>query len=719
MTAMTAIAEVEQLPQPIQQPTQGRMLPDPAQLWLVFRRRIGWFLLAALITMALVAAYTLTRPTLYTTTATVQLEPRMPEAVKDVDSAAPKMGADTNVIDTEVQILSSPRLAGRVAESLSAKYPQFRTPPGDIAAGPGTHPRAAALLGAVTVRRSGLTFLINIQATAREPQLAADIANGFAREYLAQQAQTKNMTAAEAQAFVDGRLDQLRSEVVAADAAVQNYKINNGLMSAEGATMAEQEVSTLNQQIAEARALLAEKTGQIEASRGNIGSGSSGADLPAALQSGTVATLRAREAELSGKLADLQSNYGELHPELRRVRDELADTRQQLQRQINRVVASLEADVQAARFRLNSLLASQGQARGSLANSNTAQIGFFELERKALAARTIYEAYLKRSHEMISQEGLLRPDARIETLARQPSSPSSPNYLLALVVGLGGGLIAGLAAMMLAEYFDARLRTRADVEQRLQVKYAGAIPDLFAVAPDEDGLGPADYIVARPFSAFAEAFRSLKSALLLGSGSRSRAIAITSALPREGKTSTAICLARTTALSGLRTVLVDCDARRRSASDALLPEGAAGLTDYLNRGVSLEQSVWLDEASGLHVLGSRQAPPQGSDLFRGNQWPELLEELRRHYDVILIDTAPVLGIAETRDVAARADTTLLLGRWRQTPIKAADTTIDLLLDAGVNLFGMALSMVDTRKYASTGQEDVYHYHRQFAGYYAN
>jgi len=716
---MTASAEAIELPKSAEPANTRRFLPDPSHLWLIFRRRLNWFLIAALAVVGLVAAYTMSRPSLYTALAVVQIQPRMPELVKDVDSAAPSMAADTNVIDTEVQILSSRRLAGRVAMDLAKTYPQFRVPGYNPATGPGTHPMAGALLSAVTVRRSGLTYLVNIQAVARSPQLAADIANSFAREYLAQQAELKNMTAAQAQQFVAGRLSELRAEVARADSALQTYKIRHGLMSAEGATMAEQEVSNLNQQIATARAELAEKSGEIQAARGNIGADSAGANLPAALQSGTVAQLRAREAELSGHLADLKASYGDKHPEVLRTHGELADTRQQLQRQIDRVVASLEADAQAARFRLDSLLTSQRQAEGSMANSNSAQVEYLELDREAQAARSIYEAFLKRSREIDPQEGRLQPDARIETLARTPSFPFSPNYPLALVMAITGGIVAGLLAITLAEYLDARLRTRTDVERRLEVKYAGAVPDLNAVAKDRDGLDPADYLLIRPFSAFAEAFRSLKSVLLLGAAKTPCTIAITSALPREGKTSTAICLARTVALSGLKTVLVDCDARRRSASEVLLPEGGTGLIDYLAGRVPLDKAIHLDAASGLHVLGSRKPPVKGSDLFHGTQWPDLLAELHQRYDVVIVDTAPVLGIAETRDIAAKADTTLLLSRWRQTPIKAADTTIDLLLDAGVNLYGMALSMVDTRKYASTGQEDVYHYHRQFEGYYAN
>jgi Mrp family chromosome partitioning ATPase len=121
----------------------------------------------------------------------------------------------------------------------------------------------------------------------------------------------------------------------------------------------------------------------------------------------------------------------------------------------------------------------------------------------------------------------------------------------------------------------------------------------------------------------------------------------------------------------------------------------------------------------LQVLGFNTADGSGSDLFTEGKLTHLLNELSERFDVILMDTAPVLGIAETRAVAAAADVVLLLARWRSTSIKAADTAVEILLGSGAKLEGAALTIVDVRHYASTGQQDVYSYHRKFAGYYTN
>lgn len=696
-------------------------LPDPGNLWLVFRRRLWLFLAVVATVLALVAAYTLTRPELYSATASVLIEPRQPE-VLDSNPVSPDLAADTNVIDTEVEILSSRRLAGRVAQALKLEnWPQFA---GSQMSRPttdsfGTHPLAEAVQRRMDIRRSGLTYLIDITAQAESPELAAALANEYARQYLEQQQSRKTGTSEDAQEFLQSRLIELRRNVAEADAALQNYMIRNGLMSADGATMAEQEVSVLNQEISAARAALAEKEGQLSAARNRVGRGGGGAEVPAALQSGTVVQLRSREAQLTGEVARLEARFGDEHPELRRARGELVDIRAQIQQQIDRVMSSLESDVQAARSRLSSLEGSQRRAQSLLASNNSAQAGFLQLERDAEAARQIYETFLRRSQDVEAQSGLIRPDASIEALARVPRMPSSPSYPLALIGGVTVALIFGFMAVGAAEYLDARIGTRTDIERHLGLAYAGAVPELGSTVKRSvrDEL-PHEYMLEHPQSKFTESIRALKNTLLLGQGGTSASsIAVTSALPREGKSTTSICLARMLADSGLRTVLVDCDSRRRAVSSTLLPDDWDGFGQYLRREIPLARALVLDERTGLHVLGSQQADLDGRELFVQVPLSELLAELALMFDVVVLDTAPVLGVAETRLIAAGVDQVLMLSRWRSTSIKAVDTAADLLLAAGANIVGVALTLVNVRKYGSTGQQDVYSYQDKFAGYY--
>ena len=134
---------------------------------------------------------------------------------------------------------------------------------------------------------------------------------------------------------------------------------------------------------------------------------------------------------------------------------------------------------------------------------------------------------------------------------------------------------------------------------------------------------------------------------------------------------------------------------------------------------SIADALLKDSATDLQILGVNEAPGDGRDLLAAERVGRLLAELRAQFDYVVIDTAPVLGIADARAVASQADAVILLARWRSTSLRAADTALDLLLGSQAKVIGVALTLVDIRKYASTGHEDLYGYHKKFKGYYVN
>jgi succinoglycan biosynthesis transport protein ExoP len=690
------------------------MFPDPSHLWMIFRRHLKLFLAVALGILLLVALRTFMVEPVFESTASVVIEPRGNEVIK-VQSVVPDLPANSDVVDTEVRMLTSPTLAMRVARDLKRRG--FDVGPLNTQAD--MEAASENLLGMLNVARSGLTLVIDITASSNDPDLSAAVANSFAEQYVASQKDAKVGATRSANVWLNRRLAELRITAGSADAALQRYKIANGLMSAQGATMAEQEVSTLNQQISMARADLAEKQGRLATARQQLSRGGGGADVGAALGSPTIGSLRAQEAETSQQLAQLESRYGQLYPEVRTAQSQLADIRSQIQLEINRILSSLEAEARVAASRLSSLQASQGRANGSLASNNSAQVGLMELQRRADASKLIYEAFLNRSKETAAQEGLQQADARVSALASVPMLPSSPNYPLSALFGVIAALVGGLAAVAISEYLQRGIRTKGDVERNLRVRYAGAVPTLSSTLNGlRENEAPQDYIVSHPFSTFAESFRSLRAFVTLRGGT-ARVVAISSPLPQEGKTTTSVCLARTSALAGTATVLVDCDLRRRGSSELLLNRPSKGLVEVLRGEATLDDALVLDEPSGLYVLGTSSAPTDAFDPLTRPNLERLLVQLKERFELVILDTAPLLGVADARTVAAVADRVLLLTRWRKTSLNAAETAVELLADANAKLAGVALTLVDIRQYASTGQSDVYGYHKKFAGYYQN
>lgn len=708
---------------------ESALLPDPRALLVILRRRLPIFLSALAMILGSAVAYANLAPREYSSIAKLLIEPRRGDPVPQSGAAASDQAPSSDFIDTQILVLDSPQLSARVATALELlDDPEFGgAVPIHAADGPTPAQKRARLVTAaqrlrslVVIRRAGQTALIEIGASTRSPLLSARIANQYVAQYLIGIQEARAASERQLNAKIDSRLNQLRADAERADRNLQNYRIANGLMSSEGATLAEQETSTLNQQVQAARAQLAERQGRLAAARRQLRSGGGGSDVASTLNSGTIGSLREQEADSSRNLAQLRVRYGARHPSIAQEEQRLADAQRQIQAETDRILTSLEGEVRVAASGLASLERSQGRARGRLASNASAQVGFLELQRKAQAANNVYEAFLNRSRGTAARGGIEQPMASLSSAAIPATAPSSPNVRLVCTIGLLAGLLFSFLAVAVAEFLDNGTRTKADVEKRLGARYLGAVPN---VASTLGGLrpmeAPEDYLVSHPLSSFAEAMRNLRASVTLRGPRKPRVIAVTSALPREGKTTTAICLARTLAISGASTVLLDCDVRRRSASDTLLDGRPGRLFEVLTGELSIDEAVLTDAATGLGILGTDRAPDDGRDLLAPDLVGGLLERLKDRYEYVVIDTAPVLGIADARSVASMAEAVIMLARWRGTSLRAVDAALDLLIGVRAKVVGVALTQVDLREFGSGGGDDVYGHHRKFTGYYVN
>ena len=343
-----------------------------------------------------------------------------------------------------------------------------------------------------------------------------------------------------------------------------------------------------------------------------------------------------------------------------------------------------------------------------------------ELERNATSVRTLYESFLNRFKETTTEQGMADSDARVVSKAKIPSSPSFPKLGLNLMLGLLFGVLAGVGAIMLAEMLDSGIATSEDIERVLGVPSLGSVPLLSSTQAGAKGgaQSPADMIVEKPLSAFAEAFRNLRTSIVYSRVDKAvRVIAVTSALPGEGKTTTAFCLGRAMAMSGSRTVVVDCDVRRRNINRLLGQEPAVGLMEVLAGKATLDQALVLDSASGAWFLPLARSSFTPKDLFGGAAMQNLLAELKSRFEFVLLDTAPVLPVADTRSLAPQADVVVFLTQWRRTPRRAVQSAFDLLRSVGADISGVALTQVDVREQARYGYGDAGYYYRAYRKYY--
>lgn len=729
----------------------GDELVDLRQLWRIFRRRLPVFAAVAFAVFALTVIVTMQMTPQYTATASVIIDSRQSQVV-DIEAVLTGVGSDAQALDTEVQLIQSRSLALAVIERLDLTAdPEFnsqlREPSGlgaitsavrnflsalvpSQAASPGVDDGqrtlesvTSAVLDRLSARRSGMTYVISIAFRSEDPAKAARIANAFADLYLLSQLEAKFDATERANTWLNERLDVLREEVRTAEQAVELYRAENGLLDAGGSSLTEQQISDLNAQLAIQRAELSAAESSLRRVQTQLDRGASLDTIGEVLRSETIRALRAQQTETSRRRSDLASRYGPRHPEFLAVEREVADLEEQISREIQRIVAGLETEVNVARQRVASLQNTLAGFRDELVTNNRALVRLRELEREAEASRTLFESFLNRFRQTSEQDDLTTADARIVARAPVPLEPSAPNWMLNLAMGLILAGMAGAGTIVLLEVFDNGVRTEADVERELGVAHIASVPLLgqgrFGRKRSGKSDQPYDYIRENPLSGIAEAFRVIRSAILLSNiDAAHKTVAITSALPGEGKTTTTYSLGRISAMSGSRTLIMDCDLRRRLLTKAAAPQAAKGLLEVLSGDCTLDEVLVADAEQGLHILPVVESQFTPRDVFNSDAFKSLMAVLRQRYDLVLIDTAPVLAVTDTRVIAARADAVVMNVKWKTTPREAAASALETLHDVRANVLGVALAQVDMNAQARYGYEGSSYYYKNYRSYYS-
>ncbi|MET0373556.1 MAG: Wzz/FepE/Etk N-terminal domain-containing protein [Rhizorhabdus sp.] len=713
-------------------PPVSRTPPDRIDLgWLVttLRRRKRLFLAITLTIAAIALLLTLLQTPTYIATAQVVLnvsaEDYAPDTRRPNDKAFTQDAADT-----EIEVIRSQLITQSAADTILSLHPgaaaalvePHRGPlarirsvwskPEPVAADAAEQRSelASVLRKNLNVQRNGSTYAVTIGYGAADPRAAAIAANAYASAYSGGQLSDKQEDNRGATQFLGRRIDELRAQANVDNERVQRFRIANNLLSTSGASLTEQEISSYNQRVADARTEAAGDQARLETAQAQLRAGSSGDDVGEALGSTVVSELRGKRAEVSARLATLTSRYGRLHPDVINATGELADVDKAISQEIGRVISNLEARARVSRDRLAAISGSLSGARGRLAQNNRAAVQLDDLERRAEASQQLYESYLNRYKETAAREGTERSDSRIVSLAEAPEKPASPNLPLNLMLGLILGAGLGLAGSLGAEMAFAGLTTGEDVESGLGQRFLGAIPLLDKRA----NASPRD-LPLQPHTLTAQALRNLRTSLTYATGEGTQVIALTSALPREGKTVTSLGLARSIAADGASVVLLDCDFHQRGLSRMLAMSGEKpGLLEVLEGTAPLDAALVRDPASDAWLLPTFASESTPTATLTGPEMSNLLATLRERFRYVVLDMSPVLPVAETREMVAKADAVLFLVRWRRTADHAVRAALRLLPGEVVNLAGIALTAVDVGDGAGAG--DASAYHRQYRGY---
>ena len=565
--------------------------------------------------------------------------------------------------------------------------------------------------------RDGLTYIINVEVNSSDPVKAAHLAQAVSEAYLNDQLQAKYETARRASSWLFGRLKEIRKDTIDSEEAVAEIWRAYGLTETGEngtSTIASQQITELNAAIGAAEVELSRQQVKVEQARGVRQSGGNIEGLAAVMASGVITGLRAQQSDIIRKLAEMQPLPSQRdivtrRPEIIRAEEGLRAVRGQISAEEDRIIANLENDYAASR---NNVIALKEQLKkltgeGGLANPD-GQAKLREAQRVANANRQVYDSFLNKFKELEQSQTMQEAEARIIESARVPTQTSFPRLPLFLMVSLGLGSLLGLGGAFVAEYFNSeRMQstfvTPMQLEQSLRLPMLASVPLLNVDDFEQKGhnLDILQYVLANQFSHFAEALRCIRMGLRRTDGDKSaKVIQITSAVPAEGKSTLAATLALSSALSGARVVLIDCDFRRPMTSKLFHLEKTGGLIDLLAGHAKWDEVA--NDYSSLTIVPVGNCDRSSLDLIGSPRMIEVLKFASEHYDLVFLDSPPILPVSDAAVISSIADKTILLIEWNKTDRDLVFQAIDSVhLNKGT-VTGVVLNKVNLATIKSYG-----------------
>jgi capsular exopolysaccharide synthesis family protein len=573
-------------------------------------------------------------------------------------------------------------------------------------------------LAGLSVSREQYTKIVRVSFTAEDPRLAADAANALADVYVRNTLEVKYAGTREAAQWLTEQLDELRGRVEETEAAAERIRQGEALVQGRGAQVAREQISQINRQLLLASsetAGLRARLKQIERLRESPDWAERSGTL---LGSQMIQRLRTDLLQLERKDADLALELGDKHPKLINVRVEISEGRKKLQEEFEMIVEATRNKLAVAQVHEHSLERNLDVITNQAGDVNESALKLRALEREAEANRSLFETFLTRAKETRIQQEVQQPDARVISYAQVPGAPSYPpkdEYMttaFVLALGLALGLIYAIGML------DNGFRTAQQVTRLTGLPVLALLPQ--ASLKGEKAKYVEDLITNNSHTRFAESVNMLYSNLKWPrDGGPSKSILISSAMPKEGKTSTATSLVRRAALLGDKALLIDCDFRNPRATQELGLSHSPGLAEVVAGEARLEDALQFDEVSGASVLSCGRSEINPIALIGSEGFRSLLEKLKQRFDFIIIDSSPILAVAEPQILARAVDQTVVVVRWGKTPRKVAATAISQLQEYGARVSGATLAQVDVTKQRYYGYGEYGYYTNQIKNYYSN
>jgi len=643
----------------------------------------------------------------YRSSATLTVEMRTNQVV-DIESVISGASTETAALNTEIEIILSRRVLGKVVDELSlSEDPEFnpalRTPSalsqvvgsvkGLISSGEATETAGSsetksprdltidALRRALSASVQRDTYVFTISATTGDARKSARIVNTLAEQYIEDQIAVKFEATEQAAEWLSTRVTELEENLREREDVLTQARAETDLISAEALEGLNLQAKDLRERLAEMRERAATAQNEVDLLR----------DL--------------RASDDRAALVE-ETNDLELRRLLEAIRSGDDDAEAMFDQRVDTLVANAEDVYDRLRGQVEALAASYRNLQDRIDRQSEDLVRIEQMAREVEATRTLYETFLTRLKETNIQRGLQRADSRVlsEAILGGQIAPRTPRILaLSLILGAMGGA----AIVLLRQFMHNTFRTASDLEAATGLPVLGQIPRM----PIKARKDLISYLRDKPTSASAEAIRNLRTSLLLSDiDNPPKVIMSTSALPREGKTTQAISLAQNLAGLNKKVLLIQGDIRRRTLAQYFDHVPKDGILTALSGEVPLNEVVFHDDQLGADVLMGEKSHANPADLFSSDRFSAFLDRAREAYDFVIIDTPPVLVVSDARVIGQHVDAILLSVAWAHTQRGQVIAALREFESVNLRVTGIALGQIDPkgmRRYGYGGKYGAY------------
>jgi len=684
--------------------TQESQNPLSHYLWVIRRRK--WPLLVFVVFAVAATIIVSSRMTpYYESTATVDVDRMVPTAVIGQESSAARassMNDSDFFLATQVKLIQSDSVLRPVAQKL--KIPLKG------------RPDAPVKLPRLAVTRPTRTYLLQISYRSPDPQFAADVANAVAESYKNHSYEIRYQAARELSAFMTKPLEELQAKMERSSAALAQFQKELNIASPDQKTsILSARVLQLNTEYTNAQADLFKKEVAAKSAAG----GSIEA-LEVSAQGEQIRKLADKIAEEDQKFAEIKTHYASNHPEYKKAASNQAELQRQLEALEANITQRVDVEYKEAFNREQTLRKAVEEAKAELDGLNGKTFEYMNKQRDADADRKLYEELTRKIQEAGINSGFQDSSIRLADPARPALKPVFPRVQLNALIAFFASTLLGVAVVFLSDSMDHTLRDPEQISRQLQTEVLGSLPVVKAwrghlPGKDTDGSQPRELFgLAKGLaSSYEEAIRTLRDSILLPSAERRpRTLLMTSATPREGKSTTAVHLAVVHSQQKRRTLLIDADLRRPSIYQYLGVSNERGLSNVVNGEMEWRDALQNSEALPfLTVLPAGPASRRAADGL-GTTLKDLFASAVKEYDLVICDAPPLLGFAESLQIAKLVDGVVVVALAGQTERNAVASVLTNLRRLKANVIGLALNEV------RADMSERYYYYGYYGKYYS-